>query len=30
MYAENTPHIGLDGLGLGFEHPEIRFWCLFS
>ena len=27
--AENTPHIGLDGRGLGFEHPEIRLWCLF-
>ena len=27
--AENTPPIGLDGRGLGFEHPEIRLWCLF-
>ena len=29
IHAENTPHIGLDGRGLGFEHPEIRLWCLF-
>ena len=29
IHAENTPPIGLDGRGLGFEHPEIRLWCLF-
>ena len=28
IHAENTPHIGLDGRGLGFEHPENTFMVL--